>query len=278
MIDHISSPKTAAETDVLRVISIQSVNADESCQQITAYLGQQLGLKTEFVVDKTWQEREAMLDSGQAHIGWVCGLPYVWKADRTPGKFALVAAPVMADQRYQQQPVYFSDVIVRAESNLKSFADLRGKRWAYNEPHSQSGYNITRYHLAKIGEANSYFGAVLDAGAHLTAIEMVLNNEIDASAIDSTVLELAYEADPTLKTQLRIIDTLGPSPIPPWIVSRKLSPDVREAIRCAFLQMHQTPAGRAILRDSQMLKMAAVTDADYDPIRHMAQLADQVTW
>ena len=29
-----------------------------------------------------WQERERMLDRGEAHMGSICGLPYVCRADR----------------------------------------------------------------------------------------------------------------------------------------------------------------------------------------------------
>ncbi len=278
MIDCLPKERAAKVTDTLSVISIQSVNADQSCAAITEYLGQKLGIKTEFVDDVSWQAREALLDSGAAQLGWVCGLPYTWKADDNPSAFELVAAPVMAGARYRQSPVYFSDVIVRRDSKFKTFEDLRGARWAFNEPHSQSGHNITRYHLAKRGEFKNFFGDVIEAGAHLTAIDLVLNGTIDASAIDSTVLEIAAVERPEILSQLRVIDVLGPSPIPPWVVSTTLPLELRNAVRCAFLNMHTTAEGRAILAASQMQKFAAVTDADYDSIRKMEALARNVVW
>ncbi len=79
----------------IKVTSIQSENADYTCQQITRYLGDQLGISTEFVSDISWQEREQLLDTGQVHVGWICGLPYVWKADEEHPNVELVAAPVM---------------------------------------------------------------------------------------------------------------------------------------------------------------------------------------
>jgi len=262
----------------IKVISIQSENAAYTCQQITRYLGDQLGIATEFVNDISWPERERLLDAGQVHVGWICGLPYVWKADRDPSPVELVAAPVMQQPRYQQRPVYFSDVIVHGDSEYYSFADLRGASWAYNEPHSQSGYNITRYHLARLGETKGYFGRVVQAGSHLRALEMVLDQRIDAAAIDSTVLDLELEARPQLKTHLRILESLGPSPIPPWVVAMTVPPELREAIRRVFWQMHNTPAGRTILEQGQIMKMVRVEDRDYDPIREMARAAGEVTW
>lgn len=262
----------------LKVISIQSESMADTCRQIAHYLGDQLGVATEFVNDIPWKEREELLDAGQAHLGWICGLPYIWKADQRPAPVELVAAPVMRQPRYQQRPVYFSDVIVRRDSATATFADLRGAVWAYNEPHSQSGYNITRYHLARIGETNGFFGQVIEAGSHLRAIELVLNHRIDAAAIDSTVLDLEFQLRPWLNEAVQIIETLGPSPMPPWVVSTKIPPALRRAIREVFWRMHQTAAGQAILSQGQLLRLMPVEDSDYDPIRRMAAMAAQVVW
>jgi len=84
-----------------------------------------------------------------------------------------LAAPVLQGPRYQGRPVYFSDVIVRRDSPLRSFADLRGASWSYNDPDSHSGYNLTRYELARRGEARGYFGTVVSAGWHQESIRWV---------------------------------------------------------------------------------------------------------
>lgn len=262
----------------IKVTSIQSPNADDTCRRITRYLGDRLGISTEFVDDIPWQEREQLLDAGQVHLGWICGLPYVWKADKAQPNVELVAAPVMLPRRYRQRPVYFSDVIVHRDSAYYSFADLRGAAWAYNEPHSHSGCNVVRYHLARQGEHRGYFGRVIEAGSHLQALEMVLDGRVDAAAIDSTVLELEFLARPHLEPELRIIDTLGPSPMPPWVVTLNVPPDLRAAIRAVFWHMHRNPAGRAILAQGQIRRLVRVTDRDYDPIRDMERAAAQVTW
>lgn len=262
----------------IKVISIQSENAAGTCRQITRYLGEQLGLATEFINDIPWQEREYLLDTQQVQLGWICGLPYVSKADRKPAPVELVAAPVMQHPRYQQKPIYYSDVIVGRDSAYHRFSDLRGAVWAYNEPHSQSGYNIIRYHLARMGECNGYFGSVVEAGAHLQALEMVLEGRVDATAIDSTVLETELLLRPYLKNELRVIETLPPSPMPPWVVTTNVPPKLRAAIRQVFRQMHISAEGRAILAQGQLLKMAPVEDRDYDPIREMAREAGRVLW
>lgn len=262
----------------LKAISIQSENAAETCCEITRYIGEQLGISIEFINDIPWQEREHLLDTQQAHLGWICGLPYVRKADQALSPIELIAAPVMQHPRYQQRPIYYSDVIVNRDSDYYCFADLRGASWAYNEPHSQSGYNITRYHLAMQGEYKGYFGQVVETGSHLQSLEMVLAQRIDATAIDSTVFEMELAIRPDLKQKVRVVETFRPSPMPPWVITKNVPPTLREAIRRAFWHMHETVEGRTILAQGQMQRMAQVEDREYDLIRDMARMADQVIW
>ncbi len=137
---------------------------------------------------------------------------------------------------------------------------------------------MTLYHLATLGETSGYFSQVVEAGSHLRALRMVLDRRIDASAIDSTVLELELERDPRLADRIRIIETLGPSPIPPWVVASSVSPEIQGTIREVFVQMHKHPEGREILASGQIDRFAVVEDRDYDAIREMARQAQRVRW
>jgi phosphonate transport system substrate-binding protein len=258
----------------VRITSLQAENADFVVAAVTGYIAERLGASAEFIVDLPWQERESLLDTGRIQVAWICGWPYVRKVDRPDPQIELLAAPVMQGARYGDRPVYFSDVVVRHDSRFSTFADLRGAIWAYNEPGSHSGYNVVRYHLAVLGETWQYFGQVVESGAHQASLKMILDGSIDASAIDSTVLEQEYRRDPSTRSRLRIVDTLGPSPIPPWVVQRSLPRELRSRLRELLLGLHHDPEGRAILARGHMNRFAHVEDSDYDPIRHMTRLAE----
>jgi phosphonate transport system substrate-binding protein len=260
----------------IKITSIQSGIADYSCQLICAYVSAQVGIPIEFVSDLPWQEREKSFDAGEIQICWMCSLPYIWKAEQAQPYVELLAAPVMQLPRYGNQPVYYSDIVVHRESGFRSFADLRGASWAYNEPHSHSGFNLTRYQLALLGENFDYFGDVVASGAHDRSLEMILERQIDASAIDSTVLDLVLALHPDIEKHIRIIDTWGPSPIPPWVIHKDVSQDVGNAIRRTLLQMHSDSRGRQILDQGQIDHFIQVEDRDYDPVREMAEIAASV--
>lgn len=269
--------------NTLTLTSLQSANADPDIRAIAAYLGERLGLPVAFADAPRWQDREALFDRGEAQIAWLCGLVYVDKRDQVNEQdggrpIELLAAPVMQGERYAAQPVYFSDVVVRADSRFQRFADLRGARWAYNNRGSHSGHLITRYHLARLGEDGGFFGRVVESGAHQRSLALILAGEIDASAIDSTVLETELLLRPELAGQIRIVERLGPSPIPPWVIRREVPAPLAAGLRRCFVEMHADPAAAALLAAAQTLRFVPVQDSDYDPIRRMAALGGRVVF
>lgn len=237
------------------------------------WLSRPRDLEVEFVGSADWRERERRFDSGDIDVVWICGLPYVWKADDPSSQIELLAAPVMAAERYCDRPIYFSDVVVRRRSEIRGFAGLRGARWAYNEPGSHSGFNLVRANLATRGLDWSYFGRVVESGSHQRSLELIIAGEIDGSAIDSTVLEEAIARDPTIVDQVRVIESLGPSPIPPLIVRRAVAPELRRRLRRAMISIADSEAGRRLLRELRLRRLAAVKDEDYDAIRQFDRQA-----
>src|ERR1043166_7018261 len=228
----------------LRFVSLASENALPLYRGLTQYLSSRVGTPMRLVENQPWQTAERMLYRGEAQLGVVCGLQYVYAVDRgeVPGVYVLAAA-VMLGQRYGGRPIYFSDVVVRSDSAARSLASLRGHSWADNEPTSQSGYGIVRYTLASRGLGTDLFGRLVVSGSHLRSLSLVLDGSVAASAIDSTVLEQELRLRPPLAAEIRVVDTLGPSPIPPLVISQSVPAEVRSSLLEALVGMHADPAG-----------------------------------
>jgi phosphonate transport system substrate-binding protein len=260
--------------DGLSFATCQAGNTVPISKALATYLSRRLPERVRFLDGLDWRDAYEGIKQGDIDLGWICSRPYVRLADHAP--ISLLAAPVMAGARYANQPVYFSYVIVRVDDTARGFADLRGRVWVYNEPGSQSGYHIMRQSLARKGLTTAYFSRAYASGGHVNSIEAVLRGEADTSAIDSTVLEWEMSRRPALKEQLRVIAVLGPSPIPPLVVSSGVPERLREALRAELVALDQTDEGRTILETGRLRRFAAVVDADYEPIRRLDALADQV--
>jgi hypothetical protein len=66
---------------VLKLASCMAENCEPFCQNVAAYIHTRLGIETGYVNDIPWQERERLFDEGKIQILWLCGLPYIHKAD-----------------------------------------------------------------------------------------------------------------------------------------------------------------------------------------------------
>lgn len=239
-------------------------------EAVTEEVGRRLGIDSELVVETSYESCEKDVHE----VCFVCSLPYVTFERRGIDPAIPVAAPVLQGDRYGGRPIYFSDVIVRRDSPFRSFLDLRGRSWAFNEPLSHSGYGITRYHLLRLGETNGFFGEVVEAGFHEEAIRMVARGEVDGSAIDSQVLAVALRDDPALREALRVVEALGPSTIQPVAVSKRVPAELRRGIQDALVGMADATSARERLAVGFVERMAPVDASSYDDIRMMVDACE----
>ncbi len=266
----------------LKITSCQAPNLEVVCCAIADYIGAHLQLpqqvQIEFVNDIAWQERFRQLDAGHIHVAWICGAHYVRRIDKmctgkAESNIELLAAPVWQSERYQDRPVYFSDIVVHQASFFRSFADLHGATWAYNEPGSLSGYEVMRYYLNTLGKPLNFFGKLIESGAHQQSLQMILARQADVAAIDSTMLEQELSTYPAIASQIRTIDVIGPNPMPPWVIALNVPAEIRSAMRSLLTTMHEEIVGRAILAQVSIVRFAPMTDSDYDPVRTMLRMA-----
>lgn len=263
-------------TDALAFTSCMAPNEDFILKAVVAYLSENLPQEVTLVDEPSWPERESRFDEGLIHVCWICGLPYVWKADQEPSPIELLAAPVMRDERYRGMPVYFSEVVVRADSPYRRFEELRGGIWAFNEPGSHSGYNIARFRLAGFESPETFFKQTVMSGSHEKSLEGILDGRFDASAIDSIVLNLFMAEHPQKAHELRSLEVLGPSPIPPLVVRRSVPQALRAKLKHLLLNMHTDSEGMRALAATPVARFVAIEDRQYDPIREVDQVARSV--
>jgi phosphonate transport system substrate-binding protein len=236
---------------------------------LAGYLGERLGVATELQVETRHSGPPRGLpdpfSEGELDLGFFCAPPYIWLQERSDSPVELVPfGLVFDDPRGAGRPVYFSDIVVRANDRARSFADLLDARWGYNDRESLSGYYSVLQTAAEHGADASFLGRLHDMGSHLASLRALRRGAIDAAAIDSTVLALRWRQDRALGTDLRVVHGLGPWPIQPIVMRRSLPVRFKAALTSAVGTLAATPERQRALRRWLVSGVAPMTDADFD--------------
>lgn len=219
----------------LNLVSYLAPNMFWFYQAFAAYLERFLNIKINIFESQYEPLTDPALLQNKLDIAFICGLPFIQYYRHFSEQIQALVAPVMQAKRYQNRPVYFSDIIVNAKSNYQAFADLANQTFSYNDRGSNSGYNLVRYRLLQAGYSNHFFKQTIAAGSHQNSIKLVAEGIADCAAIDSIVLEQELQDFPEYSQHLRIIESLGPFPIPPIIVSQKLGSVFINSLQSALL-------------------------------------------
>jgi phosphonate transport system substrate-binding protein len=247
-------------TRSLTFASFLAPNVRPVYEFIARAVGARLGCETRLITGSSFNQFQA----GEIDLAFLCSPPYLRLASL--GLVEAIVAPVLQGTRYRGRTIYFSDVVVLKDSPARSFNDLRGCRFSFNDVDSYSGYIAPLVHLAQLDETPAFFGSWIEAGSHEASIRLILSGKVDASAIDSQVL--AIEAlRPEVKASLRTIAVLGPAPIQPLVIASRLPDTLKDAVREILLGLNTDPTARAALVGAFVERFAPVNEATYEPVR-----------
>jgi phosphonate transport system substrate-binding protein len=262
----------SSELNKLRTFSYLAPNLFWFYKAVTDYLGRSLAVPTEIRQSQVDPLADPLLFEQQLDLAFICGLPLVRYHQMAAGHLQAIAAPVMQASRYHNRPVYFADLIVRVDNKCRQFAELAGKTFCYNDFGSNSGYNLVRQRLIQGGHPANFFGQTIPsrtaepnaAGSHQTSIRWVAEGLADCAAIDSTVLEQELLTFPQLANQIRILESLGPCPIPPIAVSSQLEAGLINQLQTLLL--HPDLELQAAMAKARVRRFAAVGLEEYQAI------------
>ena len=206
--------------------------------------------------------------AGRADIAWYGGKTYIKAAEIADAE--AFAAGVRPGEKNAN---YFAYFVVKNDSKIKKFSDIKGKVLSLNTIGSTSGDLIPQVELAKINLSTTnkdHFKNVFYAGSHDACLLAVLNNQSDVCGMSSRNFE-ARLADNTFKMeQVRIIHKSDPVPPPPLAYSKKIPLEDRKKIKKAVLEAHKH--GEIGGYGGKMSHYISVKDADYDVLRKVVEL------
>ncbi|MDD5615824.1 MAG: phosphate/phosphite/phosphonate ABC transporter substrate-binding protein [Candidatus Methanoperedens sp.] len=259
---------TAIKVAISSVISPkESINYYEGLIQ---YISSKLGRPIKIIHRRTYQEINDMVKKGEIDFAFVCSGPYVEGNDEFGMKLLVVP------ESYGKN-TYYSYIIVPRNSNYTNLSDLRGKRFAFTDPLSNTGWLYPAYRLSLINETpESFFGAdekfrnnFFYTYSHDNSIIAVAEGVAEGAAVNSRVYEYMKFEKPDIIQQTRIIEVSQPFANPPVVVSGDVDPLFEQRLKDIFLNMDKDEEGKKILSRIMIDRFVTLNDSNYDPIREM---------
>ena len=148
-------------------------------------------------------------------ISQTCGMPY---RTRLHGEVNLIGTPDYGLEGCA--PGHYRSVFIARTDDTAQLTDYAGKRFAYNEALSQSGWAAPIHHANAM---NLRFGELVKSGAHLASAQVVAEGRADIAALDAVTWALIQRYEGFAK-QLRVVDVTAPTPGLPYITSKSRDP------------------------------------------------------
>src|SRR2546427_10013451 len=218
---------------------------------------------------------EAMC-SGSVDIGFFAPLQITLLLDKSCGTPVLGA--LRKDDSGQLATTYKSQILVRSDSGINDINGLKGKKFAFVDTLSASGYVYPTLVIKnKTGqEPKTFFGAngIIFAGGHPQAALAVYKGTVDGAATFIDARDGLVAANPDIKTKTKVIDTAGPIPNDGVALRKDFPDDVGKQVKQALVDYSKTDDGKAkFLALFSWNGMQEIDAKFYDPMRDAAKLA-----
>ena len=233
--------------------------------EMMKYVSRKLDRPVEIIQKKTYQEVNDMLERYELDLAFVCSGPYV-NGHKKFGMELLVAPMLYGKPFYQ---AYF---IVHKDSPINNIQGLRGKRFAFTDPNSNTGKLVPTYVLSKMGETpEKFFKDIIFTYSHDNSIKAVSKGLVDGASVDGLIWDYCNDRTPECVMDTRIIYKSPLFGIPPVVVHPKTPIAVKENLKKIFLEMHEDPEGKKILSEIRIEKFIVPKDSSYASVREMQE-------
>lgn len=160
--------------------------------------------------------------------------------------------PIVVPQENDGSTYYYSVILTRADSGIKSLADMRGHSLAWADPNSTSGYLIPSSTLKSQGidlTPGKYFSTLGFSGGHEQGVVAVLNKQYDAAATwtsgqgDPAVgysrgnLRSMVDKKMLKMSDIRVLWQSGKIPNGPWAVRTAIPADLKATFTSFLLDL-----------------------------------------
>ena len=239
----------------------------ESVEPLTEMLTQELGVKVKGFTATNYVGVVEGLGSGQVDFGFIPPLAYVL-ANQESG-----AEVILTSLNSSGEAFYRSQFLVREDSDIESFQDIKGKIVGFVDPSSTSGYLFPGAYLVTEGIDLESDIQYIYSGGHDKSLQLLLNGDIDLAVTFVDARDRYKEDFPEAMEKTRLLGYTENIPNISVTVSGSMEEEMKTKIQQALLNIAQDVEGKVLIKELfNMHGFVPSTDADYQVIRTTAEV------
>ncbi|MBC7421229.1 MAG: phosphate/phosphite/phosphonate ABC transporter substrate-binding protein [Bdellovibrio sp.] len=230
---------------------------------LKAYLEKELGLSFSVELPTNFVAVIEAFGSKRADVALINTFGYIIAHD----KYQVEARLRVIDKGRDE---YHGQIITRADSSIKSVKDIDGKKFAYVDPASASGYLLP---LGLFKKEHIKPKETIFAGRHDSVVTAVYSKQADAGATfyspdNQDARKLVKTQFPDVYEKIKILELTGPIPNDPVIFRKDLPENIKNKIIEALKKYVKMPEGAKVLHGMyHFTDLKNTTDKDYDTVR-----------
>jgi phosphonate transport system substrate-binding protein len=198
-------------------------------------LSEELGVEVEGRVMTNYSALVEAMGSNQVQIGFIPAFGYIL-ANEKHGVEVILKSERFGSDTYRAQ------YVVRADSDIESLEDLKGKTWAYVDAASTSGYLFPAAQIMdEFGVSDppvDFFGDAVQAGSHDNALITVYEGDADVATTFEDARTGLEEDYPDIMEKLKVIGYTDDIPNDTISVTKELDDELVQKIQQAFLSFN----------------------------------------
>lgn len=255
------------------VPSVEAKVIDSNSKTIKEWLEKNTPYKFEIHVPQSYIAVVEAFGSKRADVAALNTFGYLLAHDKY-GAEARLTVIRHGKATYQSQ-------IIAKKGRFKKVEDLAGKKFAFVDPASLSGYILP---LKFLKDSGVKLGETVFAMKHDNVVSMIYQGQVDAGATfysppeDNEGIQdarrLVKAQYPDIEEKVEIVKLTNDIPNDPITFRKEMPDDMKKAITEAFLKMVQTEEGKNAFKAIYgVTAIQTATDKDYDAVRDMMKIA-----
>lgn len=261
----ISANAQGRDPDKLRVALLPDENAAtliQNAQPLKVYLEAKLKKEIEIIVTTDYSSMIEAMRFGRIEVAYFGPFSYVLAKSR-----ATEIEPFAVGVE-KGSPTYNSILIASADGPVKRIDDIRGKPFGFGDQASTSSHLAPRAHLLKKGLEGDKDYKVVHLGTHDAVARAVQAGQVPAGALSEQIYRSLVERKIIDPAKVIKLDLTAPIPNYPMTMQGNLTPELKQAIRDAFLDIKD----KEVLKSFRVEAFAATDDKAYDVLRDTATI------